>query len=204
MIFPRQLFGGLIFILCLMLPATVFSDVKILLKNGRSITAESCKEKDGELLCFKAGGSFSITKAEIEGIKGAPAGASDLSDKTTIESPSGEGVPAGGPGAKKEGVRKKTEAPQNALQKRLGEINARKRELRKEGAKLEKEREQLKSDLSKAPDWMTEKRFAALSARVADVNKKIKSYNEEITRLDAEGNKIVDQLKSGNGGKRQP
>lgn len=206
MMLSKKLFAGLIFMLCLMLPVTVFSDVKILLKNGRSINAESCQEKDGELVCFKAGGSFGITKAEIEGIKGIPAGASALSEEAAIESPSEESVPDESLAAKKKGIQKKTEAPQNDLQRRLGDITARKKELKKEGAKLEKERGQLKSDLSKAPDWMTERQFAGLSARAADLDKKIKSFNEEVTRLNVEEKKIVDQLKGGaeSSGKRQP
>jgi hypothetical protein len=180
------------FAVCLMLPAAVFSDVKIVLKNGRSISAESCQEKAGEFVCSRGGGFFSIEKSDIAEIKGIPRGSSDYGE-TAIRRPSGEGV-------KDESHVEKNGGEQNAgalradLEKRLGEITQRKKELKKERAKLVADRQKLKAELAKTPDWMTTKQFADLSGRVTDLDNRLKRFNEEVSRLNIEEKNITDQL----------
>lgn len=185
--------------LCLALPAVVFADVRIVLKNGRSITAESCVEKSSAFVCSIGGGSFSIDKGDVAGIRGISSAGSSAEGKTVIERPSDQGKK---PGKALEGKKIGHEkgSAEKDLRKRLGEIRQRKMELKGERAKLLKERRQLKADLDKAPDWMTEKRFHELSGRRADLDKKIKGFNKEVSVLDKEEKKVREQL-DGSAGK---
>lgn len=192
---PRKLLAGFTFVFLIMLPAAVFSDVKIVLKNGRSITAEGCQEKAGELVCSRAGGFFSIEKADIARIKDVPGGMSST-DQAVMESPSEEGVPAEVQTDKKGGSQKVT-AERKELERKLADITQRQKELKAEGAKLAKEREQLRSSLKKAPDWMTVQQHNEFSKRIADLDKRIKRYSEEVSRLNSEGKRIAGQLNAG-------
>lgn len=192
---PGRLIAGLAFVFIILLPAAVFSDVKIVLKNGRSITAEGCQEKAREMVCSRAGGFFSIEKADIAGIKGVPGGMSS-SDEEVMESPSDGGVSAEDQGDRKVGGQK-TAADRKELERKLADITQRQKELKEEGTKLAGEREQLKSSLAKAPDWMTVKQYDEFSRRIADLDKKIKRYSEEVSRLNREGKRIAGQLNEG-------
>jgi regulator of replication initiation timing len=193
-ILSKKLLAAVSLSACIMLPAPGFSDVRIVLKNGRSIAAESCEDRDGQLTCFRAGGSFSIEKDEIAEIKGLASGKSAPAGESFIERPSEEIPPGEALSGGKDGVQK-SERPE--LEKKLGEIHQKKKDLGEERAKLLKERDQLKADLDKAPDWMPENQFTALSRRVADLDKKIQTFNKEASRLDIEEKKIIDQLEDG-------
>jgi hypothetical protein len=193
MILPKRLLVGVSFAVCVMLPAPGFCDVKIVLKNGRSVAAESCEDRGGRLTCFREGGSFSIEKEDISEIKSTPPGKSAPADESFVEKPSEEGL-SGEAGAEKKDGAQTAAGPEKELEKKLGEITRRKKELTEERARLLEERERLKADLGKSPDWMTEKQFAELSGRITDLDKRIKKFNEEVPRLDIEEQKIIDQL----------
>lgn len=190
MIFSGKLLASVAFISVVMLPASALSDVQIVLKNGRSIVAEKCEEKGEELLCSRGGGFFGIEKGDIAKIKGMPEGAA--SDEMVIERPADKSVSRT---EKDEGVQPAVVSG-NDLQRKLDDITRRKKELRKVGIKLAKDREQLKTALRKAPDWMTVKQYNELSGRLADLDKRIKGFRGEVARLNAEEKRIVDQLKA--------
>jgi hypothetical protein len=193
-ILPKKLLAAVALATCTMLPAPGFSDVRIVLKNGRSIAAESCEDRDGQLTCFREGGSFSIEKGEIAEIKGLASGKSAPAGESFIERPSEESLPGEALSGGKDGVQK-SERPE--LEKRLGEIHQKKKELGEKRAELLKDRDRLKADLDKAPDWMPENQFTALSGRVADLDKRIQAFNKQASRLDIEEKKIIDQLEGG-------
>lgn len=201
MTFQGRLLVGISLVLSVTLPSAAFSDVRIVLKNGRSVTAESCREKAGEWLCSRGGGFFSIEKrdiAEIKEIRGE-----DDYGELPVRRPEAEGV-TGDTQVEKNGGEQDVGAPRRDLENRLEEITRRKKELKEERAKLVKDRQKLKAELAKAPDWMTAKQFADLSGRVAGLNNKLKQFNEEVSRLNIEEKKITDQLegKSVQGEKR--
>jgi hypothetical protein len=181
-------------ILLLVSAAPSFSEVRIELRNGRSVTADYCNVSGKSLLCYKMGGSFEIDRSDVASIK-------------TIEGAGGgeeEGAPpvAGADeGVKKEDAGNKAEVPaddaagaRKSSSTRLEEIRQRKAELAKEREKLVKERLNLQEDMKKAPDWMLPERYDELNKRNADIDARIKKFNEEVTELSNEENKIREEM----------
>lgn len=192
---PRgKLLAGLcLATICATLPSVAFSDVRIILKNGRSFSAESCKEKGGELDCRRAGGVFSVDKGDIAKIEKIPEGESASADEEVIEGSSNQSV-LDETEVEKKGEAQETGRSEAALKERLGKITQKKKGLQAERAKLLKDRQQLNADIDRAPDWMTEIQYNQLSGRAADLDRRIKRFNEEISRLDREEKEIIDRL----------
>jgi hypothetical protein len=176
-----------------------FCGVRIELNNGRSITADSCSESGTRLLCYKMGGSFAIDKREIVSMKTtegaeteedagsppAPAAANatgEASDSSGTVSPDDTG-----------GMR---ESPAGRLQ----EIGKRKSELVREREKLVQERMRLQEDVKNAPDWMLPERYDELNKRNADIDARIKRFNEEVKELNDEEEKIRGESTPGTDG----
>ena len=59
----------IIFTLLVIFPPAAMSEVKITLKNGRDIIADSCTDSDGKLTCYKSDGTFRIDKKDILDMK---------------------------------------------------------------------------------------------------------------------------------------
>jgi hypothetical protein len=178
-----------------------FSDVRVDLRNGRSITADDCRESGTSLLCSKMGGTFEIDKRDIVRISTVKGEGSDDNGAVTPETGSAEGGTAETGNAEKtsqdgSGSRRKAAA------KRLEEIRQRKSELKNEREKLSREREQLQSDIKNAPDWMPVKQYDEINRKNSDIERRIKSFNEEVRGLDAEEKGIQDELKAGRTGVR--
>ncbi|MEJ2696862.1 MAG: hypothetical protein P8013_09460 [Candidatus Sulfobium sp.] len=193
MVFPNKLLAGVSFAVCIMLPAPVLSDVKIILNNGRSITAESCQEKAGELVCSRGGGFFTIDKDNVSEMEKIREGRAASGGEMSTGEPSGESV-SGKAGAAEEDGRPDVASPRKDLENKLTEIRKRKSELQEERARLLKTRQQLKTDMDKAPDWMTEKQYNELSGRASDLDKRIKKFNDEVSRLNTEEKDIIERL----------
>jgi hypothetical protein len=183
----------------LLLPSLVFAEVKIELKNGRTIIADFCEEAGASLACSKMGGTFDIEKKDIAKIGEISGGRGDhdvVPDGP--DTPQGEEQEKTGEG-KKNG-RGDEQAP--ALEGsagaagRIEEIRKQKSEMAPEREKLLKEREKLQEDLKKAPDWMPVKQYEELQKRNAEINEKIKKYNEEVGRLNREEKSIVEESKN--------
>lgn len=182
-----------------LLPSLTFAGVKIELKNGRTITADFCEEAGAAMACSRMGGTFDIEKKDIAKIRNIPdENGQSYEDGTADEtaSPQGtarqtEGKPEGG-GELKEATAGEGVA---GAAGRLEEIRKRKSEMAPEREKLLKEREKLQEDLKKAPDWMPVEQYEELQKRNAEVDEKIKKYNEEAGRLNREEKNIVDESK---------
>lgn len=195
--FSKKLLAGVSVWVCVMLPAVAFSGVKIILKNGRSVRAESCDEKGGELTCSRGGGFFSVERgdvAKIERISDYQSAAGE----TVLEKPSDQRVPDKTRSQQEGEVQKVGDARTN-LEKKLEEITRTKKELQGERARLLKDRQQLSADIKKAPDWMTEIQYNELSRRAADLEKRIRLFNKEISGLDMKEKEVIDQLEGRSG-----
>ncbi len=183
----------------LLLPSLVFAEVKIELKNGRTIVADFCEEAGASLACSKMGGTFDIEKKDIEKIREVPDGSVD-SDIAPASPDTGQeaGQEKKEPGEGDDGDRMKgTPAGEGVTggAGRIEEIRKRKTEMAPEREKLLKEREKLQEDLKKAPDWMPVKQYEELQKRNAELDEKIKKYNEEVGGMDREEKNIVDESK---------
>ena len=65
-----QISALVIFTLLVVFPLAAMSEVKISLKNGRDIIADSCRDSKDKLICEKMGGTFEIDQKDILDIKG--------------------------------------------------------------------------------------------------------------------------------------
>jgi chromosome segregation ATPase len=147
------------------------------------------------------GGTFEIDKRDIVRISTVKGEGSDDNGAVTPETGSAEGGTAETGNAEKtsqdgSGSRRKAAA------KRLEEIRQRKSELKNEREKLSREREQLQSDIKNAPDWMPVKQYDEINRKNSDIERRIKSFNEEVRGLDAEEKGIQEELKAGRTGAR--
>ncbi len=158
------------------LPSAAFSDVRIYLRNGATITADGCEESGGALACFRAGGVFELDKKEVERVQ-------EIAGSANGPAPE---LPANAAQEKKTGEKEAALTPKQ----QFDQIQQQKMELQKEREKLLREREQIQADLKKAPDWMPDKQFDELKKRNTELDEKVKKFNEEAKRLDAEEKKI--------------
>jgi chromosome segregation ATPase len=165
--------------------------VRIELKNGGTIIADECREADGKLLCYKMGGTFEIEKRDIASIK-------ETSERENIEE---EEAPPPAQPEVKEGAAETdkgagVEQPGAEARKRLEQITERKRALQPEREKLVRERENLREEVKKAPDWMTTDKFNDLKKRISALDERINGFNAEVTQLNQEEKTILDSLKT--------
>jgi chromosome segregation ATPase len=173
------------------LPSPSTAAVSIELKNGGTIIADECREADGKLLCYKMGGTFEIEKQDVASTKKISAtenieeqeASPSVQPETTVE----PAKPNGNAGADNTAAE---------TQKRLEQITERKRALLPEREKLIKEREHLQEEVKKAPDWMTTDRYNDLKKKNADIDKRIKSFNDAVKKLNQEEKTIRDSLKT--------
>jgi hypothetical protein len=177
-----------------LLPAMAFAEVKVELKNGRTIIADFCEEAGASLTCSKMGGMFEIEKKDIVRVSKVEDGNGGSYEGTAdgMSSPQGaeQEMPSHGRGVREAPTRRVTGASG-----RLDEIRNRKSELAPEREKLLKEREKLQEELKKSPDWMPVNQYEELQKRNAELDKKIREYNEEVGRLNAEEKDIGDKGK---------
>ena len=182
-----------------LLPSLTFAGVKIELKNGRTITADSCEDAGGVFMCSRMGGTFDIEKKDIVKISEKTGGSEDYDavpdGADTLQQADQEKKDGG----KKDDGDQMKEAPTGGgapnVDSRAADRRRRRAELSAEYEALMKEREQLQEDLKKAPDWLPVNRYQDLQRRNAELNVKIRKYTEEVDRLNREEKNIVDENK---------
>jgi len=193
----------LVFLVFLFSPVLSFSEVMISLKNGREIIAESCRETKGSLVCEKMGGSFEIEKKDVLDVKGITiehASSSLVSEETKMQEPESGGKEA----VKSEaGLNGDEKQPGGDLVKglkpdeeeRLGQINMKKTEYQAERQRLINDRQQLQEDV-KNTGLISKAELDALNKRIADLETRINTFNEEVRKLNEEGRKILESSKN--------
>ncbi|MDA8239757.1 MAG: hypothetical protein M0Z67_05200 [Nitrospiraceae bacterium] len=181
-----------------LLPSLTFAGVKIELKNGRTITADSCEDAGGVFMCSRMGGTFDIEKKDIVKISEITGGSEDydaVPDGTDTLQQADQEKKDGG---KKDDGDQMKEVPAGGgapnADSRAADRRRRRAELSAEYEALMKEREQLQEDLKKAPDWLPVNRYQDLQRRNAELNVKIRKYTEEVDRLNRE-EKNIDENK---------
>lgn len=169
------------------------ADVKIILKNESSILADECREEADRLVCYKMGGSFEIEKRDVLSMKnvtvrqprpgaepdGVAAAAESRDSGGKADDKTGETPVAG----KTEKSPASVNPPDASAQQRLL--------LQAEREALLKERQQLQDEVKKAPDWMTTKQFDELNKRNAELDARVKRFNEEAGRLSGQKKQAV-------------
>jgi hypothetical protein len=189
----RNAFLYFIFTALVFLPSLSSAGVKVLLKNGREIIADSCEGEGERLVCVKMGGTFVIEKDEIEQMKETGGGNDAFSGGPADDrQPEQEKEPEDVRGAEGTDKENPSVSGQTGAEKRLAEIMQKKKDLYAEREKLVKERQQFQEDLKKAPDWMPTKRYEELEKRNTEISEKIKRFNEEAARLKEEEDRLVE------------
>lgn len=195
----------LVFLVFLFSPVLSFSEVVISLKNGREIIAESCGETKGSLVCQKMGGSFEIDKKDVLTVKGIAIG--HASSSQVSEEIKGQGPESGEKETFKseEDLKGDEKQPNGDLvkglkpdeEKRLGQINMKKIEYQAERQRLINDRQQLQEDL-KNTGLISKAELDALNKRIADLETRLNTFNEEVRKLNEEGRKILESSKNNN------
>ncbi len=188
--------GAFFYFICaamVFLPALSSAGVKVMLKNGREVIADTCEAEGDRLVCTKMGGTFDLEKKDVESMKQTSGGeeAAPAVEPAENQPAEQEKKAEGAQGADRAGK----EAGDS---KRLAEIRQKKKDLFTEREKLVKERQQFQEDLKKAPDWMSTKQYDELNKRNTEITEKIKRFNEEAERLSEEEKRITEgQKKNG-------
>ena len=203
----------------LVFPALAFSEVRISLKNGRDIIAESCRESKDRLICVKMGGSFEIEKRDVLDIKGITiehAPSSEVSEKTKgqeAESGKNEAVKSAvdTEGTEKQPVEDLVKGLKPEEKERLMQINKKKTEYAAERQRLIVDRQQLQEvaerqrkinerrqlrDDVKIAGSGTQAEIDAINKRIADLEARISTFNEDVRKLNEEGRNILESSKN--------
>ncbi|MHC4890523.1 MAG: hypothetical protein ACYTEO_13785 [Planctomycetota bacterium] len=194
---------SLILIIPFILPSAALSKMKIVLKNGRSIIAESCRHSNGRLLCSKMGGSFYIEKKDILDIKEITVEQKDIS--VSSGEVSGTGTDAAEEKKEDSDIKQKAlSEPQRGVlvrgkdpvaEKRLDEINQRKQELMTGRDRLIQETEQLNKKIIDTGEVKTEEESAVMTKQINEIEEKINRFNSEVKALREEENSILEALR---------
>lgn len=183
----------------LLSPSLSFSDVKIILKNGMTMTAEICTDEADRLICSKLGGTFELMKKEVESVREIKSDSQDRVEiQDSVPSKTGQAEVRDGNGGQAEDSRAVDATA--TLRTRFDQITGRKKELIKERDALQKDRQKVREDVKNAPDWMPEARFDELTKKNAEIDERINRFNEEVKKLNREEGQILDQLKGGSKG----
>lgn len=198
------IFALSIFTLLVVFPPSAFSEVKISLRNGREIMADSCRDSKDRIVCMKMGGTFEVEKKDILDLRSIT-----VTHEKISESPLPEPVPVE-EGQKEAGKStagtKDTAKPDEGVlirganpeqEKRLDQIKQRKLELKVEREKLSKDREQLNQDVKNMGMIYKQEQFDEITKRISDVEDRIKGFNEEVKKLNAEEAGIIEELNKG-------
>jgi hypothetical protein len=192
-----QVSALIIFAFLVFVPPAAFSEVKISLKNGRDIIADSCREAKDKLICEKVGGTFEFDKKDIRDVKKVTIKHEEIHESVPepvpVEEVREEAVKSTDETPKpKEGVLIKGANPEQ--EKRLDQINQRKLELKVEREQLSKEREQLNQDIKETGMVYTQEQLDRLTKSISDVEGRINRFNEEVKKLNAEEAGIIEEL----------
>lgn len=203
----RRLWCAVIILIAVALqPHFSSAEVRIELKNGRSIIADGCKEMKDRLICEKMGGTFEIDKQDIQSLKGitikrkesyeaAPEEPSEAGEAGKETKTGGDAAPAGAPREKKEGEGALIRRGSPEQEKRLDEITARKKELIAQREALVRDRDQLHEDVRNMGMIKSQEEFDAVKKRISGLEARINGFNEEVNRLNAEEERLLGEIK---------
>ena len=174
------------------------ADVRITMKNGRTVFADSCREANGRLICQTGSGTFEIEKKDMAGMQDVKTGAGRLNNGPVEvqEAPAPDRTDNGKQPASKvvirpgEGTVVKGLTPEQIS--RLEQINERKTILKPEREKLMQERDQLHEHVKNAGVVRAREQFDALKKRISDLDSRIAGFNEEVKKLNEEEKVILE------------
>ncbi len=171
----------------MLLHSTSAAEVKVILKNGRVIVADSCRNVKDNLICEKLGGTFEFALKDMLDVKEMTL----QRDNVRINSADESGYLA----KPQEGVFKGADSER---EKRLEQITQRKTELKAEREALLREREDLQQEVNESNDRMAKRSLntvqqrsgialqQSLRQRSADLYSRIEKFGSELKSLNEE------------------
>ncbi|MEC4676841.1 MAG: hypothetical protein VST72_07995 [Nitrospirota bacterium] len=211
MTFLRNIAISIILISPFIAPPLSFPEIEISLKNGGTIIAEGCSEKDDLLICSKLGGFFEIEKNDVSDYK-------EITSKQPVyhEAPENSSEPApgdspeagiyvsdatepanGGPdytGQGQDNAPAVEHGNRKRADKKLDRITRKKMELTAVRKKLMKERDLLHKDVKNAGVIKTGKQLREILKRMSDLDARTARFNREIDKLSKEEQAIIEEL----------
>lgn len=181
--------------------SVVHADVKITLRNGRAIIADTCREQGALYHCQRENGQFDIPKTDIvkmqQGTFSSPSESAVKADepgegrdkteaaqetKTALETKAAAGAAAG-----------KAAAATQEQDKRIDTLEMQRALLAAERDKLMQDREKLHEEVKAAGMIRSreildslQKKIEEMDTRVKDFNVKVEQLNSQISALQAE------------------
>ncbi len=179
---------------CIVLPSLSSAEVKVILKNGRVIVADSCRNVKYNLICEKLGGTVEFSREDVLDVKEMTLQRDSVRVSSAQESTLGteeqketvKSANSSGNGAKpKEGVFKGADSER---EKRLEQITQRKTELKVEREALLREREDLRQEMTNSSYSLRHNRvkFNALRQKSADLESRVEKFGSELKALNEE------------------
>lgn len=159
------------------------AEVKITMKNGRTVFADSCREVNERLVCSMETGTFEIEMSDVGTLKESAV----ERQKRASGTEEGEGVS----GEKQVSGEKNSGQAENdsnnaGPKKRLEEVNQRKRELISVRESMVQEREALNKEFKSKGDLLILQDFDSYQKRFNEIDKRINGFNEEVDSLNKE------------------
>jgi hypothetical protein len=178
----------IIFTVLVVFPSAAISEVKVTLKNGRDIIADSCTDSEGGLTCEKGSGTFRIDKKDVLDMKTIT-----IERRRTVE----EAAPVATSSDEKKDEPKDVvtgkvdekapaKAPVGEQEKRLAEITAKRAAYEAEREALMKEREQLREEVKAAGILSTNGQYQYYDQKLKDMEGRIKAFNDKVNKLNEE------------------
>ena len=135
--------------------------------------------------CYKMGGSFEIDKRDVLSIKNISARQAPVSAAgSSMSQHPGKSDSSVVAGEKADGALPAGKTPDAASPSNPSDSFAQKRlSLQNERESLLRERQEIQDAVKDSPDWMSEQQFNALTRRNAELDARIKKFNEEANRL---------------------
>jgi chromosome segregation ATPase len=182
------------------LPLTAMSEVRVSLKNGRSMIADYCREAGARLVCDMEGGTVEFNRQDIESIRDVKLQRRDVTasppdEAAAEERKKDEEKPVENARTEGKNSRTKTVGNLTAEQTRkYDELEKRRSELVADREKLITDREKLLQEVkdtgiirSKEKLDAIQQKINALDHRIKDFNEQVNKLNEEISSLTSEG-----------------
>jgi len=181
-----------------LLTTSASAEVRITLKNGRSFTADFCRDTNGKFVCEMSGGTMEIDRHDIADIKDvkvqkkmsreeAPEAEAQAEEKKQPETPEAEKKAA--PAQNGEGKLIRGLTPEQT--KTIDQINEKKTAMRVERDSLIKDRDQLYEDVKNAGVVRNQEQIDEIKKRIADLERRINDFNEAVKKLNAEEERIL-------------
>lgn len=183
----------------MVLQSTSAAEVKVILKNGRVIVADSCRTAKENLICEKMGGTFEFARKDVIDVQEMTFQRDSVGVNSNLKSSSGTGREEQSEGVKsadQPGAATKPKDPER--EKRLKQITQRKIELKTEREALIKERDELQREVNEANDRLAIRTLNAiqrksginhrqeLRQKSADLDSRIEKFSNELKSLNEE------------------